>query len=63
MSHKICVWLQIIDPQSWEMIFGRMKALPSSVRHIVMVTTVPVVYPQVSFWEVGRLLVMSTFFA
>ena len=42
----VCV-LQIIDPESWNMLFGRIKALPPSTRHIVMVTTVPVVYPQV----------------
>ena len=44
---KFCL-MQVIDPQSWDMLFGRMKALPPSTRHIVMVTTVPVVYPQVS---------------
>lgn len=44
----VCVCLmQIIDPESWDMLFERMKALPRSTRHIVMVTTVPVVYPQV----------------
>ena len=44
---SVCL-LQIIDPESWTMLFGRMKALPPTTRHIVMVTTVPVVYPQVS---------------
>ena len=43
--------LQVIDPQSWDMIFDRMYALPPSTRHLVMVTTVPVVYPQVSMCE------------
>lgn len=38
---------QVIDPQSWDMIFDRMRALPPSTRHVVMVTTVPVVYPQI----------------
>ena len=42
------VGVQVIDPQSWDMIFDRMRALPPSTRHVVMVTTVPVVYPQVS---------------
>ena len=41
------VGVQVIDPQSWDMIFDRMRALPPSTRHVVMVTTVPVVYPQV----------------
>ena len=40
--------MQVIDPESWDMIFDRMRALPPSTRHVVMVTTVPVVYPQVS---------------
>ena len=40
--------VQVIDPESWDMIFDRMRALPPSTRHVVMVTTVPVVYPQVS---------------
>ena len=40
--------MQVIDPQSWDMIFDRMRALPPSTQHVVMVTTVPVVYPQVS---------------
>lgn len=40
--------MQIIDPESYNMLFGRMRALPPSTRHIVMVTTVPVVYPQVN---------------
>ncbi|KAL0045166.1 hypothetical protein WJX82_010887 [Trebouxia sp. C0006] len=38
---------QVIDPESWDMIFDRMRALPPSTRHVVMVTTVPVVYPQI----------------
>ena len=42
------VGVQVIDPESWDMIFDRMRALPPSTRHVVMVTTVPVVYPQVS---------------
>ena len=42
------VALQVIDPESWDMIFDRMRALPPSTRHVVLVTTVPVVYPQVS---------------
>ena len=41
------VGVQVIDPQSWDMIFDRMRALPPSTQHVVMVTTVPVVYPQV----------------
>ncbi len=43
----IGVGVQVIDPQSWNMIFDRMRALPPTTRHVVMVTTVPVVYPQV----------------
>ena len=30
------------------MLFDRMRALPPSTKHVIMVTTVPVVYPQVS---------------
>lgn len=48
---SIMLGLQVIDPQSWDMIFDRMYALPPSTRHLVMVTTVPVVYPQVSMHE------------
>ena len=37
---------QVVSPQSWEMIFSRMEALPSTVRHVVLLTTIPVVYPK-----------------
>ncbi len=55
------VGVQVIDPQSWDMIFDRMRALPPSTRHVVMVTTVPVVYPQVSPDMPGITLLGSTF--
>ena len=47
--------MQVIDPQSWDMMFERLRALPPSTRHVVMVTTVPVVYPQVSHHRVQSL--------
>ena len=47
LEYALCA--QVIDPQSWDMMFERLRALPSSTRHVVMVTTVPVVYPQVRF--------------
>lgn len=38
---------QVVSPESWQMIFDRVAALPGSVRHIVLLTTIPVVYPKV----------------
>lgn len=40
---------QVVSPESWQMVFSRMEALPSTVRHIVLLTTIPVVYPKASF--------------
>ena len=37
----------IVSPESWKFIFDRIAVLPPSVRHIVMLTTIPVVYPKV----------------
>ena len=39
---------QVVSPESWQLIFARLAALPSSVRHIVFLTTIPVVYPKVA---------------
>lgn len=38
---------QIISPESWSLIFDRLNNLPGSVQHVVMLTTVPVLYPKV----------------
>lgn len=37
----------IVSDASWKMLFDRIDALPTSVQHIVVVTTVPVLYPKV----------------
>jgi hypothetical protein len=37
----------VVSPESWKLIFDKVDALPSSVRHIVVMTTIPVVYPKV----------------
>ena len=42
------VCLQIITPKSWGMIFDAIEACPATTKHVVMLTTVPVVYPNVS---------------
>ena len=39
---------QVVSPESWQMIFARLEALPPTVRHIVVLTTIPVVYPKVT---------------
>ena len=38
---------QIVSAESWHMIFERMNTLPESVQHVVLLTTVPVLYPKV----------------
>lgn len=37
----------IVSAESWNMIFERMNGLPGSVQHVVLLTTVPVLYPKV----------------
>ncbi|MCJ1425690.1 hypothetical protein MMC29_003590 [Sticta canariensis] len=37
----------IVSAESWNLIFDRMNNLPSSVQHVVLLTTVPVLYPKV----------------
>ena len=37
----------VVSPESWKLIFDRIAALPPCVRHIVVMTTIPVVYPKV----------------
>ena len=38
---------QIVSPASWKLLFDRTEALPPTVQHIVVCTTVPVLYPKV----------------
>eukprot|EP00798_Chlamydomonas_sp_ICE-L_P005739 gene5739-6031_t len=42
---------QIIRPATWAMIQQRVAALPSTVRHVVIVATVPVIYPKIKIME------------
>ena len=38
---------QIVSPASWKLLFDRTEALPATVQHIIVCTTVPVLYPKV----------------
>jgi hypothetical protein len=42
---------QCVRPGSWAMVQQRIAALPSTVKHLVVVASVPVVYPQVKIVE------------
>ncbi|GFH18764.1 uncharacterized protein HaLaN_15620, partial [Haematococcus lacustris] len=43
--------LQVIDPGTWSMVDAQLRRLPSSVQHLVVVATVPVVYPKLPVVE------------
>ncbi|KAL6748880.1 hypothetical protein V8C86DRAFT_1099175 [Haematococcus lacustris] len=43
--------LQVIDPGTWSMVDAHLRRLPSSVQHLVVVATVPVVYPKLPVVE------------
>ena len=38
---------QIVSPASWKLLFDRTEALPPTIQHIIVCTTVPVLYPKV----------------
>lgn len=38
----------IISPGNYENMFNRINSLPQTVKHLVVLTTIPVVYPKVS---------------
>eukprot|EP00798_Chlamydomonas_sp_ICE-L_P030774 gene30774-35813_t len=42
---------QIVRPATWDMAKSKLNALPPSVRHVVVVATVPVIYPKVKIME------------
>jgi len=42
---------QVISPQAYDMLFQRMAALPGSVRHLVLVLTVPIVFAKLPLSE------------
>lgn len=42
---------QIIRPATWAMVRERLSMLPSTVRHVIMLTTVPVIYPKIPIVE------------
>jgi ABC-type uncharacterized transport system YnjBCD ATPase subunit len=42
------VAFQIVLSESYKLIFDRVRALPSSVKHVVVLLTVPIIYPKVS---------------
>ncbi|KAK9838336.1 hypothetical protein WJX81_005496 [Elliptochloris bilobata] len=42
---------QIISPQAYDMLFQRMAALPDTVRHLVLVLTVPIVFAKLPLSE------------
>lgn len=41
----------VIRPGSWAMVQQRLAALPASIKHLVVVAPVPIVYPQVPIVE------------
>ena len=41
----------VIRPGTWAMVQQRLAALPASVKHLVVVAPVPIVYPQVPIVE------------
>lgn len=38
---------QVLPPESWPVVFERIRQLPPSVQHLVVVTTIPIVYPHI----------------
>ncbi|KAJ3090403.1 hypothetical protein HK102_003836 [Quaeritorhiza haematococci] len=44
---------QVITEPTWDHIFWRLSLLPASVRHLVVLTGVPVVYPRLTMAEIG----------
>ncbi|PIA17252.1 hypothetical protein COEREDRAFT_41337 [Coemansia reversa NRRL 1564] len=42
---------QIIEPETYDMIFDRLRRLPQSVRHLVVFLGVPIVYPRLTYIE------------
>lgn len=43
---------QILSRATWEMVFARISSLPQSVTHVVVVLTVPILYPKVRSWYI-----------
>jgi hypothetical protein len=43
---------QVLSTQSWQQVWQRLYALPSTVRHLIVVTGVPVVYPPLKLFEI-----------
>lgn len=42
---------QVVTAEGYKAIFERLNTLPSTVKHLVVVSAVPVVYPEVPFSE------------
>ncbi|GMH41547.1 hypothetical protein BSKO_09457 [Bryopsis sp. KO-2023] len=42
---------QVVSRETWEMIFARIRELPQTTQHVVLVLTVPILYPKVPLTE------------
>lgn len=44
-------WVQVMSKESWELLFKKMAKIPPSVKHVVLVLTVPLIFPKIPFSE------------
>ncbi len=46
-----CPTMQVVDEKSWKMVEAHLATLPKTIRHLVLLATVPVIYPQIEAME------------